>query len=133
MSYQVANGRTALCVAVVLDDADLPLILGIQAMKELQLQLDVAPARIHPVSPVEEVGGGSRQLAASGEAIGEDPGIFYPVKWGKGPRTYDENKPQQPITRGEGTYLTVSFAATKEEEASKILNDLEASMRSSVC
>eukprot|EP00922_Rhytidocystis_sp_ex-Travisia-forbesii_P045974 GHVS01068604.1.p1 GENE.GHVS01068604.1~~GHVS01068604.1.p1 ORF type:complete len:301 (+),score=36.06 GHVS01068604.1:214-1116(+) len=128
----VANGRTAMCVAVVLEDADLPLILGIQAIKELQLRLDFAPSRNHPVCPIGEVGGGSRHLVAGGEDIGGEPGLFEPVIWGKGPRSYDKNEPQRPTMRGNGSYLTVVFDASKEEESKKILKDIEASMSSSL-
>eukprot|EP00922_Rhytidocystis_sp_ex-Travisia-forbesii_P045916 GHVS01068484.1.p2 GENE.GHVS01068484.1~~GHVS01068484.1.p2 ORF type:complete len:218 (-),score=38.33 GHVS01068484.1:360-1013(-) len=131
--FQVAaNGRTAVCVAVVMDDVDLPLILGIQAIKELQLTLDFAPARGHPVCPVEDTGGGARQLVGGCGGLGDQPGEKSPTKLGKEPEICTDNKPQQPIVRGEGAYLTVAFVSTKEEEAAKHLEAIAASMSPSL-
>eukprot|EP00922_Rhytidocystis_sp_ex-Travisia-forbesii_P045925 GHVS01068499.1.p1 GENE.GHVS01068499.1~~GHVS01068499.1.p1 ORF type:complete len:118 (-),score=14.52 GHVS01068499.1:84-437(-) len=102
--------------------------MGIQAIKELQLQLDFSAARDHPVSPVRNVGGDSRQFSSSGGDCSHGSPEVSPVTRCGSTQTCAVRTPQQPVDGGKGTYLTVAFLSSREEEANRLLADVEASM-----
>eukprot|EP00922_Rhytidocystis_sp_ex-Travisia-forbesii_P068533 GHVS01102069.1.p1 GENE.GHVS01102069.1~~GHVS01102069.1.p1 ORF type:complete len:120 (-),score=26.57 GHVS01102069.1:1725-2084(-) len=108
--------------AVVLDGVELPMLLGLDAIKQLQLRLDFGTSS-HPGSPSRLVGG----EAASDSSGGVGGGGHQLTTCRDVPKTHTQQQPQRPNWVDEVAYLRVAFLSTSAEEASRILGGVEAS------
>eukprot|EP00922_Rhytidocystis_sp_ex-Travisia-forbesii_P016082 GHVS01023931.1.p1 GENE.GHVS01023931.1~~GHVS01023931.1.p1 ORF type:complete len:274 (+),score=42.66 GHVS01023931.1:148-969(+) len=125
-----ANGHEAMIAALVLPDSDVPLLLGIDAIRTLQLKLDsLIEAPHQPESSTMEKKG-TRDEPATVEEVGDEEEVatLSPQQQ----LAYTHNTPQQSQQKNAGTYLSVAFPAEAEEDASTILEGVEAMMDSSL-